>query len=686
MRITDLLPKSAIELGLKPMSKEEAIRHLADLMEKAGNLSDTEQYLSDVLAREASGTTGLGMGIATPHAKSKGVKAAGLAAMTVPEGLDFESLDGAPSQLFFMIAAPEGAADTHVELLSRLATLLIDPDFKEALLQAKTADDFLQLIDDKENDRFTAPVAKEERTEVPQEVPPSDTDVNTSIAKDVTDNLKDETKQSESPVQKSSTPSKYPRILAVTACPTGIAHTYMAAESLERTAKAMGINIKVEKNGSSGIKDKLTAEEIAHAECIIVAADKQVAMARFNGKPMIQVPVAAGINKAKELLTKAISEDTKVYHAAGADGSDDISSAEEMASDPIIRQIYKHLMNGVSHMLPFIIGGGILMAIAFLIDPFNPADPAAFGTGTPLAKMFMTIGKASFQFMLPVLSGFIAMSIGDRPALAAGFVGGYLTNEGGAGFLGALLTGFIAGYLMLGLKKAFSRMPKTLEGIKPVLIYPVLGVLIMGIITLYCINPPVGALNAWLIHSLSHLNMGSRILIGAVMGGMMSVDMGGPVNKAAYVIATGLLASGQYDIMASVMAGGMVPPLAIALCTTFFKNRFTNEECKAGLSCYAMGLSFITEGAIPFAASDPIRVIPSCIIGSAVAGGLSMAFNCGLPAPHGGIFVVPIVQNPWMYLIAIAVGSVVSCLALALAKKPLPAELRNKKSTGPQLF
>ena len=653
MRITDLLQPQSVELHVTPADKAAAIHHLTTLMAAGGHLADAAKYEEDVLAREASGSTGLGEGIATPHAKSSGVKTAGLAAMTVPDGVEFESLDGQPARLFFMIAAPEGAADTHIEVLSNLATFLIDPDFKNALLAAPSKEAFLALIDYKENDLFTPAM--------------SGLDVDAMKALAGKDDKAADTAAEAAPAN-SAQPY---RVLAVTACPTGIAHTYMAAESLERTAKDMGITIKVEKNGASGIKDALTADEIAGADCIIIAADKQVAMARFDGKPLIRTKVSNGINKAKDLLTEATSGNVPVYHhTAGNDSSDNQAEATESFG----RQLYKHLMNGVSHMLPFVIGGGILIALAFLFDTFNPADPSKFGSGTPIAAMFMKIGGASFSFMLPILAGFIAMSIADRPGLAVGFVGGYLANAGGSGFLGALLAGFVAGYLMLGLKKVFAGLPQSLDGIKPVLLYPVLGVFLIGVIIMFIINPPVSAINTGLMETLISMNTSSRIVLGLIFGGMMAVDMGGPVNKAAYVIGTGFLATGEYGIMASVMAGGMVPPLAIALCTTFFGNRFTPAERKSGPTNYIMGLSFITEGAIPYAAADPIRVIPSCIVGAATAGALSMAFDCTLHAPHGGIFVVPTIGNPLLYLAAIAIGSVVSCLLLAILKKRVPQD------------
>ena len=657
MKITDLLKPQSILLNASPTNKADAIYTLGDLMDKGGNLSDKAEYLEAVFAREESGSTGLGDGIATPHAKSAGVKEAGLAAMVVPNGVDFEALDGQPSRLFFMIAAPEGAADTHVEVLSKLATMVIDPDFKNALIQAATVDRFLELITAKEEGNFDPSVEGYIKTE--DEKAPSITDAIEAKA----------TEAIEKVVPKVSVDNPHYEVLAVTGCPTGIAHTYMAAESLERKAKEMGISLKVEKNGASGIKDALTAEEIKHAKCIIVASDRQVEMARFDGKPMIQTKVANGINKAEELLREAMSGTAPVYHASQSDKESAESAID--AKDSFGRQIYKHLMNGVSHMLPFVIGGGILIALAFLFDTFDPANAKNFGSGTPLSAFLMKIGGASFGFMLPVLAGYIAMSIADRPGLVAGFVGGLLANQGGSGFLGALIAGFAAGYLVLLVKKLVSGLPQALEGTKPVLFYPVLGVLFIGIAITFIINPPVSALNEWLMNSLQTMGTTSRVLLGLVFGAMMSVDMGGPVNKAAYVIGTGALATGEYGIMAAVMAGGMVPPLAIALCTTFFPSRFTEAERKSGITNYIMGLSFITEGAIPFAAADPIRVLPSCIIGAGTAGALSMFFECTLRAPHGGIFVVPTIGNPLLYLASIAIGSVVACIILAIVKPNL---------------
>lgn len=659
MQITDLLKPQSVLLNADPVTKADAIYTLGELMEKGGNLIDKGEYLAAVFAREESGSTGLGDGIATPHAKSAGVKEAGLAAMVVPHGVDFEALDGQPSRLFFMIAAPEGAADTHVEVLSQLAMMVIDPDFKEALIAAPTVERFLELITAKEQGNFDPSVEGFIRTAEPQTEDAKASDASTAAVAAGT----------AAAVEKVTVENPHYDVLAVTGCPTGIAHTYMAAESLERKAKEMGISLKVEKNGASGVKDALTAEEIAHAKCIIVASDRQVEMARFNGKPMIQTKVANGINKAEELLTEAMAGTAAVYQASAADR--EAAEIAASASDSVGRQIYKHLMNGVSHMLPFVIGGGILIALAFLFDTLDPVNPKNFGSGNPLSAFLMQIGGASFGFMLPVLAGYIAMSIADRPGLVAGFVGGLLANQGGSGFLGALIAGFAAGYLVLLVKKLVSGLPQALEGTKPVLFYPVLGVLFIGLAITFVINPPVSALNHWLMDSLQSMGTTSRLLLGLIFGAMMSVDMGGPVNKAAYVIGTGALATGEYGIMAAVMAGGMVPPLAIALCTTFFPSRFTEAERKSGITNYIMGLSFITEGAIPFAAADPVRVLPACIIGAGTAGALSMFFECTLRAPHGGIFVVPTIGNPLLYLASIAIGSVVACFILALVKPSL---------------
>ena len=625
MRITDLLKKQGIALNAKVSSKDEAIDKLVDLMDASGNLNDKKEYKNKVLERESLSTTGIGDGIAIPHAKTKAVKNPGLSSMVVKDGVDYDSLDGAPAKLFFMIAAPESANNLHLEVLARLSTILMDESFRESLINAKSKEEYLKLIDDKETEKFP-----------------------------------DEPRETEKPKE------GY-RVLAVTACPTGIAHTYMAAESLENKGKEMGISIKVETNGSGGAKNVLTKKEIEECECIIVAADKKVEMNRFDGKRVIQTKVANGIHKAEELINEAISGKAPIYHAdsksSGGSNEDGFQEKESLG-----RKFYKDLMNGVSNMLPFVIGGGILIALAFLLDDYS-IDPSNFGKNTPLAAFFKTIGETAFGFMLPILAGFIAMSIGDRPALAVGFVGGALANSGGSGFLGALLAGFIAGYLVLGLKKLFDYLPDSLEGLKPTLLYPVFGILLIGVIITYIVNPPVGALNNLMTNALNSMGESSSVVLGLILGGMMSIDMGGPFNKAAYVFGTASLTSGNYVIMASVMAGGMVPPLAIALCTTFFKKKFTENERKSGITNYIMGLSFITEGAIPFAASDPARVIPSCVVGSAIAGGLTALFGCTLRAPHGGIFVTPVIGNPFGFLAAIAIGSVVGMILLAILKK-----------------
>lgn len=640
MRVTDLLKNASIDLGAKVKDKQDAISHLVDLMDKGGNLKNKEQYKKDVFAREASGTTGLGDGIATPHAKSSGVKAPGLAAMTIPKGIDFESMDGNPARLFFAIAAPDGGNDEHLMILSKLATMVMDPDFKEALIKASTKEEFLKIIDDKEDGKFQAPASS-----------------------------------SSAPVATAD----HIQILAVTACPTGIAHTFMAAESLEQHAKKRGISIKVETNGSGGAKNVLTADEIAKADGIIVAADKNVAMARFDGKHVVITKVADGINKADDLIDKALSGSAPIYHAKAGESAGDAGGSVE--NESIGRQVYKHLMNGVSHMLPFVIGGGILIAISFLIDGASvdlnslPAEERGkFGSITPAAATFMGIGGASFGFMLPVLAGFISMSIADRPGLAAGFVGGALSASNGSGFLGALLAGFIAGFVVNWLKKALNVLPPSLEGTKPILFYPLLGVLIIGLVCNFVIGPPVAGINEALKNALGNMDPSAKLVMGAVIGGMMAIDMGGPLNKAAYVTGVGLLADGNYYVIAAAMAGGMVPPIAIALSTMFFKNKFTKNEQKTAPTNIIMGLSFITEGAIPFAAGDPLHVIPACAIGSAIAGALVMMFDCTLMAPHGGIFVVPTIGNPFMYLISIIVGSVVGCVILGFIRKPRPQD------------
>ncbi|MCI9353737.1 MAG: PTS transporter subunit EIIA [Firmicutes bacterium] len=625
MKITELLSRNSILLGAAPKSKDEAIDTLVDLMEKGDKLNDREGYKKGVLEREASGTTGIGEGIAIPHAKVAAVKYPGLSSMTVPEGVDYESLDGEPSKLFFMIAAPAEGGDVHIEVLQRLSMLLMNENFRNDLLNAKDVDTYLDIIDKAEREKFAEEYADEK------------------------------------PVTQST--GGYD-VLAVTACPTGIAHTFMAAENLATKGKEKGISIKVETNGSGGAKNVLTPEEIKNAKCIIVAADKKVEMTRFNGKKVIVTKVADGIHKADELLDKAMAGDAPIFYAeAGAE-------EQKQEKGKGLHTIYVDLMNGVSNMLPFVIGGGILIALAFLFDNYE-INPANFGSNTPFAAFLKQVGDSAFAFMLPVLAGFIASSIGDRPALAVGFVGGYLAKEGGSGFLGALAAGFIAGYLILALKKAFDKLPQSLEGIKPVLLYPLCGILLIGAIIIFIINPIVGAINTALFNGLNSMGSSSKILLGVILAGMMSIDMGGPINKAAYVFGTASITEGNYEMMAAVMIGGMVPPLAIALATTFFKNRFTEAERKSGVVNYIMGLSFITEGAIPFAASDPLHVIPACAIGAAISGGLSMFFNCTLMAPHGGLFVLPVIGNSIMYLLSLIIGSVVGTILLAILKKPI---------------
>lgn len=656
MRITELLKKESIELGVKVADKNAAIDKLISLMDAGGRLNSIQGYKEGILAREALGSTAIGEGIAIPHAKVDAVKEPGLAAMVVPEGVDYEAFDGSLANLIFMIAAPAAGDDVHLQALSRLSTLLMNPGFKESLIGAKDADEFLDIIDKAENERF----GEEEKK--------------TQAAKNGAEDKKTEKKEADQSDQNASAVNAHYRVLAVTACPTGIAHTYMAAENLENTGKKLGISLKAETDGSGGAQNVLTKEEIAAAEAIIVAADKNVEMARFDGKPVIMVPVADGIHKAEALINQAVSGTVPVYHYSG-----DVSGAASAGeSDSIGRQIYKHLMNGVSHMLPFVIGGGILIALAFLLDDYS-IDPSNFGKNTPLAAYLKTIGEQAFGMMLPILAGFIAMSIADRPGLAVGLVAGLIAKMGStfanpaggdvnAGFLGALFAGFAGGYLVLGLKKLFSKLPKSLEGIKPVLLYPVIGIFLAAVVTTF-INPYMGMINDGLTHFLNGMGGTSRVMLGMILGGMMSIDMGGPFNKAAYVFGTAQLAEGNFEVMAAVMAGGMVPPLAIALCTTFFKKKFTEKERQSGVVNYVMGLSFITEGAIPFAAQDPLRVIPSCLIGSAIAGGLSMAFGCTLRAPHGGLFVLPTIGNPVMYLAAVVIGAVVGCVILGVLKK-----------------
>lgn len=640
MKIRDLLAVESIDLNGKVTGKNETLDAMVALMAKSGKINDVEKYRKGVYAREEEGTTGIGEGIAIPHCKSDAVSRPGLAAMVIKDGVDFDALDGEKVSLIFLIAAPNTEDNVHLDVLSKLSVLLMDENFTSGLRNAKTVEEFLSVIDRAEAEKD----AEEEKK--------NSADTKNAAEEKNTENGK--------------------LILAVTGCPNGIAHTYMAAENIEKKVKELGCRVKVETRGSGGAKNVLTKAEIAEAACIIVAADTQVPMDRFAGRPVIQCKVSDGISKAEELLDRALNGNVPLYQAKGSSQAAD--SEEE--SDSVGHQIYKHLMNGVSHMLPFVIGGGILIAIAFLIDGFAvdlnslPFDERSnFGTITPMAAMFKSIGGVAFGFMLPILAGFIAMSIADRPGLAVGFVGGAIAANGTSGFLGALVAGFVAGYLVRLLKKLFEKLPEGLEGIKPMLLYPVIGIFLIGVIMTYVVEPPIGALNVMINNGLNSMNGAKAILLGALLGGMMSVDMGGPVNKAAYVFGTASIAAGNYNIMAAVMVGGMVPPLAIALATMFFKNKFTEEERKAGPTNIVMGLSFISEGAIPFAASDPLRVLPSCIIGSAVAGALSMTFNCTLMAPHGGIFVFLTVGHPLLYLISLAVGSVVGCVILGLLKK-----------------
>ena len=638
MTIRDLLAAESINLNGTPAGKTEALNQCIDLMAKSGKIADVEKYRKGVFAREEEGTTGIGMGIAIPHCKSDAVTKAGLAAMVVKDGVDFESLDGTPAKIIFLIAAPNTEDNVHLQVLSKLSVMLMDEQFTNSLINAGSVDEFLNIIDSAEKAKDEKEAAKEVKAKEPVEVKKDDV-----------------------------------FIVAVTACPTGIAHTYMAAEAIEKKAKELGYQVKVETRGSAGAKNVLTDDEIAKATGVIVACDTNVPTDRFDGKKVIECQVSDGINKTEELVKRIAAGDAPVFKASG---KKEASHSSIGGKESIGHQIYKHLMNGVSHMLPFVVGGGILIAIAFLIDGFSvdlnslPADQRAnFGTITQAAAMFKGIGGTAFGFMLPILAGFIAMSIADRPGLAVGFVGGSIAANGTSGFLGALVAGFVAGYIVNLLKKIFSKLPESLDGVKPVLLYPLLGIFLIGVIMQFVVEPPIGALNTAINNGLNGLNGASAVVLGVLLGGMMSVDMGGPVNKAAYVFGTASIAAGNYNIMAAVMIGGMVPPLAIALATIFFKNKFTAEERKAGPTNFIMGLSFITEGAIPFAASDPLHVLPACVVGSAVAGGLSMAFGCTLMAPHGGIFVVPTIGNPLMYLVALVIGAFIACGLLGLLKK-----------------
>ncbi|MEE6450993.1 fructose-specific PTS transporter subunit EIIC [Gottfriedia acidiceleris] len=612
MRITELLKIDTVLIDLNSSSKMSVIDELIQVLDQAGKLNDKQEFKEAILKREGQSTTGIGEGIAIPHAKTAAVKTPAIAFGRSKEGIDYESLDGQPAHLFFMIAASEGANNAHLETLSRLSSLLMDEAFRGSLLSAKDSNEIIQLIDQKEKS------LNEEKEE--------------TVSED----------------------STRPLVLAVTACPTGIAHTYMAADALKAKAKELNIDLKVETNGSTGIKNELTKDEINRAAAIIVAADKQVEVNRFEGKHVIQVPVADGIRKSKELLERAVKQDAPIFHANHSGGG---SSSTNPGSG-----IYKHLMNGVSNMLPFVVGGGILIALAFAFGGIH--------TKGPVAELLMKIGgTGAFSYLVPILAGFIASSIADRPGFVPGVVGGFLASSAGAGFLGGLIAGFLAGYVVLGLKKVFSKLPQSLEGIKPVLLYPVFGLLITGILMELVVNPPVTYLNSALTHWLSSLNGGNAILLGLILGGMMAVDMGGPINKAAFTFGIAAIAANNFAPHAAVMAGGMVPPLGIALATTLFKSKFTEMERKSGITNYVMGISFITEGAIPFAAADPVRVIVSSVVGSSIAGGLAMAFGITLPAPHGGAFVIPLVNKPVLYILAILIGSIITAIMLGIWKK-----------------
>lgn len=638
MKITDLLEEKSIRLNAVASSKQEALNQIINLIYKTGNISNKEEYKKIVLEREKQGTTGIGEGIAIPHGKSNTVKKASLAAMVIPNGVDFESLDNKKVNLMFLIAAPETKDNIHLEVLSRLSALLMDENFREKLRGAKTSEEFINYIDEAEKAKYGV----------------------------------EDTSQKEL----QNTGERTYEILCITACPTGIAHTYMAAEALEKAGKETNHKIKVETQGQSGVKNHLTKEEIKDAKAIIVAADTNVDLSRFNSKKLIKTGVAEGIHNPKELIEKALSDDAPIYHSNNGESNNDFEE-EKMGFG---RNIYRHLMSGVTHMLPFVVGGGILIAIAFLLDNYE-INPSGFGSNTPLAAFFKTIGDSAFGFMLTILAGYIAASIADRPGLAAGFVGGAIAISGvtiqslqdptvtvvSSGFLGALLAGFIAGYIIIFLRKIFSKIPKSLEGIRTILLYPVFGILLTGL-AMMLINPFIGMINTWLNNFLNNMGGVNKVILGAVLGGMMSVDLGGPVNKAAYTFGTGMLAEGHYDIMAAVMAGGMVSPLVIAILATIFPKKIDEKERSSAFLNYILGLSFISEGAIPFASSDPLRVLPSCIIGSAIAGGLSMLFNCTVMAPHGGIFVIGIVGNSLMYIVSIVVGSIAGALILAALK------------------
>ena len=632
MKITDLLSKDAIKLNGIANSKQDAINKLVDLMAKNGNLTDKEKYTQVVLKREEEGSTGIGEGIAIPHGKTDAVSKPGLSAMVINDGVEFDSLDGQPAKLLFLIAAPNTKDNVHLDVLSRLSTLLMDTEFRKSLMEAKTPEEFLRYIDIAENAKLS------------------------------------QTKKND----------EY-EILAITSCPTGIAHTYMAAEALEKMGEQLGHKVKVETHGSSGVKNKFTKEEIKNAKAVIIAADTKIDLSRFDGKKLIKAKVADGINRPQELIERVLSSDAKIYHSSNKSQNSDSDEKEGFGT-----KIYKHLMNGVTHMLPFVVGGGILIAIAFLLDDYS-INPSNFGMNTPVAAFFKTVGGAAFNVMLYILAGYIAMSIADRPGLAVGFVGGILAVQGttfasltdssvvlvSSGFLGALIAGFVGGYIVILLKKLCSYLPDSIEGIKTILLYPVFGILLIGAFMLL-INPYVGAINTAINNYLSSMGTANKVVLGAILGGMMAIDLGGPINKAAYTFGTGMLASGQYEIMAAVMAGGMVPPLAIAFLATAFPKKISKKDKQAAYVNYIMGLSFISEGAIPFASADPLRTLPAFVVGSAVTVALSMIFNCTLMAPHGGIFVIATIGHPLLYLLAIAVGTVVSTMIMAKLKKNLP--------------
>ena len=654
MKITELLDKRSISLDAAPASKSEALDLAVELMAAGGKLSDVEAYRRQVYAREEESTTGIGEGIAIPHGKCDAVKKPGLAAMVIRDGVDFDSLDGEPVTLLFLIAAPNTKDNVHLDVLSKLSVLMMDEAFSASLRNAETVEQFLSIIDQADEDQ-------------------ADIDERLAAGTEKNGNTV-QTDEASGAAMAEGTDAQAPKLLAVTSCPTGIAHTYMAAEGLEKAARSRGWHIKVETRGSAGAKNVLTEQEIAEADCIIVAADAQVPMDRFDGKRVIECQVSDGISKADELLEQAVAGTVPIYRAAA--GSISSSAQKNGKSGSVGHQIYVQLMNGVSHMLPFVVGGGILIAIAFLIDGFSvdmnalPLDQRSnFGSITPVAAWCKNVGGLAFNFMLPVLAGFIAMAIGDRPALAVGFVGGIIAYQGKSGFLGALAAGFLAGYVILGLRKLCSRLPEALEKIAPVLIYPVVGVLVIGLAMSFVVEPVMGTVNMALNQGLSSMGGTNKVILGFVLAAMMAVDMGGPFNKAAYVFGTAAIASGNYDVMAAVMIGGMTPPVAIALATMLFKKKFTKEERDAGPTNFIMGLAFITEGAIPFAASDPVHVLPACLIGSGVAGAMSMLFDCTLMAPHGGIFVFPVMGNPLFYLVALVVGTAISTVLLGVLKK-----------------